>query len=172
MCEAGQLRWAMLLLPVLISQPAMADKDVLALYVGHWDIHATTRQPALSKTQYSETYEWTLDGHFIRGQTGRKADGAYDIIFGTYDEKADGYPFWIFSSAGSFTYVSPGKWDAGSRVMTWENPKEWDIAYHSRCHFPDRDNRSCTLLIKDWKGKVLLDLEWRAQRRSIERRDD
>jgi hypothetical protein len=147
------------------SETARADKEVLEYYVGHWDIHAETLQPEPSRTSYTERYEWTLDGRFIQGKTGRKADGAYDVIYGTYDAKADGYPFWIFSSSGSYTYLPPAKWNARERTMEWENPENWDVVYKSRCHFPDRDSRHCSLNMKDWKGKVLLDLKWRATRR-------
>ncbi|HYP69118.1 MAG TPA: hypothetical protein VEP67_12825 [Thiobacillaceae bacterium] len=147
------------------AAPALADKDVFGRFVGRWDIQAKTTQPQRSKMAYSETYEWTLDGKFIQGRTGRKADGSYDIAYGTYDKKADGYPFWIFSSSGSYTYLAPAKWYSGKQMMEWENPKDWDVAYHSRCYFPDADNRACNLIIKDWKGKVLLEMEWRAVRR-------
>ncbi|MBU4263694.1 MAG: hypothetical protein KKC76_17705 [Proteobacteria bacterium] len=88
-----------------------------------------------------------------------------DVIFGTYDRHADGYPFWIFSSSGSYIYLPPAKWNPRKRAMEWENPKESDIIYRSRCHFPDKNNRDCWLIMKDWKGKVLLELEWRAVRR-------
>jgi hypothetical protein len=147
------------------AAPVLADKDVLGRFVGRWDIQARTLQPQRSTMAYSETYDWALDGKFIQGKTGRKPDGTYDVVFGTYDKKADGYPFWIFSSSGSYTYLAPAKWNPGKRTMEWENPKESDVVYRSLCHFPDADNRSCNLIIKDWKGKVLLELEWRALRR-------
>lgn len=61
--------------------------------------------------------------------------------------------------------MAPAKWNPGKQMMEWENPKDWDVVYHSRCYFPDADNRDCNLIIKDWKGKVLLEMEWRAVRR-------
>ncbi len=148
------------------ATPAVGQQEVLERYVGSWDIHATTLQPERSTSTYSEEYRWTLDGKYIEGRTGRKADGTWDMIYGTYDPNSGGYPFWVFSSSGSYTYIPPGRWDNRRAVMTWDSPQEWDIRFTSRCHFPDRDLRECALLIKDWKGKVILELEWRAVRRA------
>lgn len=148
----------------LVTLPATGDRNVLELFVGQWDVHIDTLRPEPSTTRYSETYTWVLDRQFIRGETEGKDDGSQDIIFGTYDAQANGYPFWIFSSTGTYLHLPPGKWNARQRVMEWENPDGLDIHYRSRCHFPDRDTRTCTLIVKDWKGKVLLETEWRAER--------
>ena len=143
-----------------------ADISVLERFIGHWDIHAEILRPEPLKTSYSETYEWVLDGKFVRGKTARKADGNQDIIFGTYDKQTDGFPFWIFSSSGSYLYLAPAIWHPRELTMEWKNPSGWDVNYHSSCHFPDRDNRSCGLIMKDWKGKVMLEMKWRAVRRT------
>jgi hypothetical protein len=150
----------------LLNATTAADVGVLGYFVGQWEIHARTLRPEPSTASYHESYEWVLDGKYVRGETGRKADGSRDIVFGTYDAQADGYPFWIFSSSGSYLYLPPATWNARDKTMEWENPSGWDIVYRSRCHFPDRDNRHCTLIMKDWKGKVLLETEWRAVRRA------
>ena len=114
---------AVMLAPLCIfAQLAMADISVLERFIGHWDIHAETLQPKPSTTTYSETYEWVLDGKFLRGQTGRKPDGTQDIIFGTYDAQADGFPFWIFSSSGSYLYLAPATWHQRELTMKWESP--------------------------------------------------
>lgn len=148
------------LLGVLAGErSALADPKVLELFVGHWDIHARTLQPEPATASYRERYEWVLDGHFIRGETGRKADGSRDIIFATYDAQARGYPFWVFSSSGTYLYLPPATWNERRRTMEWENPKGFDINYRSRCHFPDRNNRLCSLIMEDWKGKVLMEHE-------------
>lgn len=148
----------------LYGGAAVADLQVLDLFTGSWDINAETVQPRPGTAHYSEHYDWVLDGKFIRGETGRKADGSKDIVFGTYDAQADGYTFWIFSSSGSFIYLPPGIWDERHRTMEWRNPKGFDLNYHSSCRFPDRDNRYCELIMKDWKGKVVLELKWHAVR--------
>jgi len=148
-----------------IGAPVHADEGGLDVFVGRWDVHVKTLQPQRSEVTYIETYEWVLDGKFLRGQTERKSDGTQDIIFATYDEQSKGYPFWIFSSTGSFTYLAPGTFDARTLTMEWNNPADFDIAYRSRCTFPDNNTRHCTLVIKDWKGAALSEVEWSAFRR-------
>ena len=163
--------WQKLIIAVLtaatcsIGSLVHADEGGLDVFVGRWNVHVTTLQPQKSEVTYTEAYEWVLDGQFLRGQTGRKSDGTEDIIFATYDKQSKGYPFWIFSSSGSFTYLAPGTWDAGTLTMEWNNPAEFDIAYRSRCTFPDKNTRHCTLMVKDWKGTVLSEVEWSALRR-------
>lgn len=149
----------------LFDGVAVAELRVLDLFIGSWEIHTETVRPRPSTSHYSEHYEWVLDGKFIRGETGRKADGSKDIIFGTYDVQADGYTFWIFSSSGSFLYLPPGTWDEQHRTMEWRNPKGFDLNYLSSCSFPNRDNRYCNLIMKDWKGEVVQELKWHAVRR-------
>lgn len=145
-----------------------ADEGGLDVFVGQWDVRVKTLQPEKSESTYTETYEWTLDHQFIRGQTGPKSDGTRDVIYGQYDKNVKGYPFWIFSSSGNATYLAPGTWDAGTRSMEWKNPRGFDISYRSRCIFPDANTRHCTLIMKDWKGTVLTEVEWSAFRRSDE----
>jgi hypothetical protein len=144
---------------------ALADEGGLDMFVGRWDLRVQVLQPERKALNYSETYEWVLDRKFVRGHTGRKPDGTEDIIFGTYEAKIDGYPFWIFSSSGSYNYIAPGSFDARNRTMDWKSPGDWDISYQSRCLFPDASTRRCTLIIKNWKGNVLLEQEWVAVRR-------
>lgn len=166
-----ELRSRILIIGVLsaalsvVSPAASADTNVLDLFHGDWNVRVLTLQPIPAEVTYIESYKWVLDNKFIRGETRLKSDGTSDLIFATYDQQMKGYPFWIFSSTGSYTYLAPGKWDAGSRTLEWKNPPGWDVSYFSRCTFPDGMRRSCTVLIKDWKGKVLLEQEISAVRR-------
>jgi hypothetical protein len=106
-----------------------------------------------------------LNRQFLRGVTGRKSDGTEDVIYGTYDAKMKGYPFWIFSSSGTYVYLAPATWDASKRTMEWKNPANSDITYSGRLIFPDENTRRWTTVVKDWKGTVLLELEGSAVRR-------
>jgi len=153
---------AMFVFPQTVLQ---ADESVLDNYIGSWDVRVKTLRPAKSEVNYSEVYEWVLGIRFIRGKTGTKTDGSEDIVFGTYDAKSKGYPFWIFSSSGSYTYLPPATWNKRKRLMEWKNPSGWDINYLSRCLFPDKNTRRCSLIMKDWKGKVLLEQAWTAVRK-------
>jgi hypothetical protein len=142
-----------------------ADQGGLDGFVGRWDVRVATLQPEKSEVTYTEVYAWVLDRQFLRGQTGRKTDGTEDVIYATYDAQAKGYPFWIFSSSGSYVYLAPATWNARTRIMEWKNPAGWDISYRGRCSFSDENTRHCTMIQKDWKGKVLLEQEWSAVRR-------
>jgi hypothetical protein len=106
-----------------------------------------------------------LGGEFLEGRTEGRADGVEDLIVGTYDQHAEGYPFWFFSSSGTYLYLAPGKWDARSRTLELTNPAGSDITYTPRVTFPDARTRRWTIVIKDWKGTVLVRQQGRAVRR-------
>lgn len=101
---------------------ARADENALDNFLGRWDVRVKRVRPKVSEVTYTETYEWVLNRQFLTGVTGPKSDGTEDVIYGTYDAKMKGYPFWIFSSSGTYVYLAPGTWDAGKRTMEWKNP--------------------------------------------------
>jgi hypothetical protein len=149
-----------------LAIPAVgAQDDPLELLVGRWNVRVTTLQPKKSEMSYTETYEWVLDRKFLRGQTEQKTDGTKDISYGTYDANLHGYPFWIFSSTGSYTYLAPATWDARKRTLEFKNPPGADLYYNTVVAFPDERTRRWTLIIKNWKGQVLLQQEGSAVRR-------
>src|SRR5215470_8585138 len=164
--HAGHLIIIVLVALGLASAPAHAQHDVLDKFVGRWDVRVTTRQPPKPDLTYIEAYEWTLDRKFVKARTEGKSDGTEDMVVGGYDAKTNGYPFWIFSSSGTFMHLAPGSWDARSKTMEWKSPPLFDVAYLGRCTFPDENTRRCTLLLKNWYGKVLLEQETTAIRRN------
>ena len=107
-----------------------------------------------------------LRRQFVRAKTEQKSDGTEDIIIAGYDPQTKGYPFWVFLVHGNLYLSSPRP--PGMRaigIMEWKNPPQWDVSYRGRCTFPDENTRRCTLIMKDWKGKVLLEQESSAVRR-------
>jgi Protein of unknown function (DUF1579) len=144
---------------------ARADDDGLDLLVGRWEARVETLLPQPAELTYTETYRWVLDGKFLEGRTTGRTDGFEDIIYGTYDPQTDGYPFWFFSSSGTYLYLAPGTWDARTRTFEWKNPANSDVSYLTRVVFPDARTRHWTIVIKDWKGKVLVQQEGHAVRR-------
>lgn len=145
---------------------AGAEGDALELLVGRWDARVKTLRPQPAELTYTEVYEWVLDNRFLRGRTEKKSDGTEDVVFATYDAQAKGYPFWVFSSTGTYTYLAPATWDARTRTMVFTNPPGLDISYRTVVIFPGDGTRHWTVLVKDWKGSVLLEQEGRAVRRS------
>ena len=153
-------------LALTASTSAHAQDNALEKFVGRWDVRVKTLQPQKTEVTYIEAYEWTLDRKFVKARTEGKSDGTEDMVVGGYDAKTNGYPFWIFSSSGTFMYLAPGSWDARSKTMEWKSPPLFDVAYLGRCTFPDENTRRCTLLLKNWYGKVLLEQETTAIRRN------
>jgi hypothetical protein len=50
--------------------------------------------------------------------------------------------------------------------LEWKSPPISDVSYLARCIFADENTRRCTLIIKDWFGRVLLEQESSAVRRT------
>jgi Protein of unknown function (DUF1579) len=157
---------AALLVIGLTAVSAHAQDNVLEKFVGRWNVRVKMLQPQQPDITYIETYEWMLDRKFVRARTEGKTDGTEDMVVGSYDPKANGYPFWIFSSTGTFLQLAPGTWDARNRTMEWKSPLLLDVSYQARCMFPDDNTRRCTLVIKNWLGKVLQEQDSSAVRRN------
>jgi hypothetical protein len=154
------------LVACLGSSATSAQDNALEKFLGRWDVRVKTLKPQKPDLTYSETYEWVLDRQFIRAITEGKSDGTQDMVIGGYDPQSHGYPFWIYSSSGSCLSLAPGTWNAQSQIMEWKSPALLDVSYHSRCSFPDANTRRCTLILKNWFGKVLLEQETTAVRSS------
>jgi hypothetical protein len=144
--------------------PGLAEEGGLERFAGRWEVRVNTLQPERKSVIYPEVYEWVLGRRFLRGYSERPEEGTEEVIYATYDARIRGYPFWIFSSTGTYTYLPPASWNPATRTMAWDSPREWDIVYKGRCVFPDDDTRHCELIVKDWKGKVLLEQESSAVR--------
>jgi len=160
------LRFALCVPLLAVGARAWADDAVLNRFVGDWDVVVNEEVPVERETRHVERYAWVLDKAFIRGESEGKADGSREISFGGYNEQADGYAFWVFSSHKVMLPIPPGSWDAKAQTLTWKNPAGWDINYFSQCQFPDADTRECTLETSNWFGKVLQRSRWRATRRA------
>lgn len=141
-----------------------AEDDPLELLVGRWSAHVKTLQPDKHEISYTETYEWVLDRRFLRGQTENKSDHTQDISFGTYDVNIRRYPFWVFSSTGTYLNLAPAAWNADTRTLEFKNPPNTDIYYDTLVVFPDKLTRRWTVIVTDWRGQVILQQEGSAIR--------
>ena len=138
--------------------------DVLDRFVGRWRVTLHTRVPAVPVITYTETYRWTLGRRFIHATVDDRSDGVTSVSYGTFDPARGGYLFWIFMSTGAYFYLDAGRWDERARTMTWTSPAGSQIDYESRCSFPGPDLRQCRTRVQDWKGSVISDFEFRAER--------
>jgi Protein of unknown function (DUF1579) len=145
--------------------PGTAQLKVLDRLVGTWEVTVRSRRPRPGTMKYSETYDWVLDRRFIRGETVRKPDGTADIYMATYEPATRHYHFWIFNSQGTFVEIPTGTWNETAREMEWKSGPGSPLALNGRWIFLDANTRLWTTEVKDWKGKVLLDVEGRAVRR-------
>ena len=148
-----------------VPRPPADRIAVLERFRGTWDVTVRIRVPKPAVITSTETWDWTLDRRFLRGDTGIRSDGSQEHVIAGYDSTTGGFPYWIFSSAGTVIFLAPGTWNAATQTLEWKNPAGENIQYLVRCVLADRDKRQCTALAKDWKGKVLLDQEAVAVRR-------
>ena len=153
-----------LLALALLALPTRAQDSPLALMIGTWDVRVEIRRPEPAVVTYRERYAWALGGKYVLGRTEGRSDGEEDLILGTFDPDADGYPFWFFSSTGSYIYLPPGRWDARRRALVFENPANWELEYRTVATYPDDRTREWSVLVKDWKGTVLSEQYGRATR--------
>jgi hypothetical protein len=151
--------------PLDTLTPGAADLRVLDRLRGTWDVVMTMRSPKPITMKYVETFEWVLDRKFLRGETSHKPDGTTDLYMTTYDPRSKHYQFWIFSSPGTFVLLPFGTWDTRTQSMEWKSGPNWEVSFNGRWTFPDANTRESTTLVKDWRGKVLLDADVRAVRR-------
>jgi hypothetical protein len=150
---------------------AQAESDVsrqlavLERFVGTWDVSVRVKRPAQAVVTYTETVVWADGKRWLRGDTGPKSDGTRDWSMTGFDEASGGYPLWIFSSTGAWYYLAPGKWDEGARSIDWRNPPLLPVSHRTHCVFVDARTRQCSSVVKDWKGSVLLEQDYKAVRR-------
>ena len=162
---------ALPVIPLALAQNRSANSaelsaalKVLDRWRGRWNVSLTTTQPQASTVKSTTTNAWTLGDRFLQGDSGAKSDGTHDMSMMTFDAVARSYPLWIFTSSGVVFYLGGGQWDEASRTMQWDSPINVTASYRYRCQFPDDDSYRCHSLVRDWKGKVLLELETRATR--------
>ena len=152
--------------PSLLDRPqaTAAQLKVLDRLLGTWDVRVTVRAPLPGTVTYAETYEWVLDRQFLRGETTVKSDGTKDLSMTTYDAAAGSYRLWVFNSKGTAIELPSGTWDAGRQSMEWKSGPS-DVSFSARWTFPAANTRKWTARLKDWRGRILLDLEGACVRR-------
>jgi hypothetical protein len=140
-----------------------AQLAVLDRFAGAWDVTATTRLPKPAVVKWSFVSTWTLDHHFLRGESGIKSDGSQELqVFG---HEAGGYSLWIFYSSGLSVTFPRGEWNEATATMTWKNAPADTILYTSRCTFEGAATMRCSTQVKDLSGKLKIDVESVALRR-------
>ncbi|WP_153146059.1 DUF1579 family protein [Dechloromonas sp. H13] len=133
---------------------------------GTWDIKATRRWPEpVTAVDYVETYEWVLDGQYLRSETSRKSDGGKSMSMVWFDINTKNYRFVIFDSNGIAVELPPPTWSESTQTMEWRGGLLSPVAYTGYATFTDPGTIRWKSLLKDWKGTVIVDIEGTSVRR-------
>ena len=133
---------------------------------GTWDVTVTRRQPQpIQEVTYVATFDWVLDGRYLRSETSRQSDGGKSMSMFWFDMLTKTYRFVIYDASGLAIELPPATWSDNTQTMEWKSGLFMPISYTGYATFKDRDMIRWKSLFKDWKGTVLLDLEGTSVRR-------
>jgi hypothetical protein len=136
------------------------ESRIIDKWRGTWEVKATRRQPQpIQEVTYSETFEWILDGRYLRSETSRKSDGGRSMSMFWYDIFTKTYRFVVYDAAGWAVILPPPVWHEKSQTMEWKSGKLDPASYNGYATFTDQDTIRWKSQWKDWKGTVIFDLE-------------
>jgi hypothetical protein len=172
------LQWFFIVLP-LYSHIAPARSDdrqttqsgtpqnrIIAKWRGTWDVKSTRYEPKpVQPVNYVETYEWVLDGRYLRSETSRKSDGGQSMSMFWFDMLAKTYRLVIYDASGLVVELPPPTWTDRTQTMEWKAGLLTPVSYTGYATFKDPDTIQWKSLWKDWKGTVILDLQGTSVRR-------
>jgi hypothetical protein len=124
------------------------------------------RQPQpVQEMTYVETFDWVLDGRYLRSETSRKSDGGKSMSMFWFDMLTKTYRLVIFDASGFAIELPPPTWSDSNQTMEWKSGMFTPTSYTGYATFTDRDTIRWKSLWKDWKGTVILELEGTSIRR-------
>ena len=138
------------------------ELKIVEKWRGTWDVKATRRQPQpIEEVTYVESFDWVLDGRYLRSETSRKSDGGQSMSIFWHDMFTKTYRFVIFDAMGLAVELPPPTWKESTQTMDWKSGLFAPISYTGYATFTDPDTIRWKALWKDWKGTVILDLDER-----------
>ena len=147
------------------AQPGPEFK-IVDKWRGTWDVKATRRQPQpVQEVTYLETFDWVLDGRYLRSETSRKSDGGKSMSMFWFDLLTKTYRWVIYDASGLAVELPPPTWSDSSQTMEWKSGMLAPTSYNGYATFKDPDTIRWKSQWKDWKGTVILDLEGTSIRR-------
>ena len=139
---------------------------VIEKWRGTWDVKATRHQPQPAReVTYVETFDWVVDGRYLRSETSRKSDGGKSMSMFWFDVLTKTYRLAFFDASGLAVELPPPTWSDSTQTMEWRGGRSTPTSYTGYATFTDRDTIRWKSLWKDWKGTVILDLEGTSTRR-------
>jgi Protein of unknown function (DUF1579) len=139
---------------------------IIEKWRGTWDVKATRRQPQpVQEVSYVETFDWVLDGRYLRSETSRKSDGGKSMSMFWFDMLTKTYRLVLFDASGLAVELPPPTWSESAQTMEWKGGLFTPTSYTGYATFKDQHTIRWKSLWKDWKGTVILDLEGTSIRR-------
>tara|TARA_B100001013_G_scaffold195608_1_gene118250 strand:+ start:340 stop:873 length:534 start_codon:yes stop_codon:yes gene_type:complete len=137
--------------------------NILDQCTGNWEITVMLKPSLLisKQKQYTQTktVKWIVNGHF---QQTTNSDESRVITH--YDKDSKAYHLYSFASSdGKFSFWK-GKWNKKLKTMTWVIQAGGYIEGSLVEIFEDVDTIKTTMLLKDARGAVLLNVETRQER--------
>ena len=146
--------------------PPGPEVKIIEKWRGTWEVKSVRHAPKPAKEiQYVETFEWVLDGRFLRSQTSRKSDGGMSSSMLWFDVFTKSYRFIVFDANGFALELPPPTWNEATQTMEWKSGSLSPTSYTAHATFPDADTIRWKSSWKDWKGTPILELEGVSTRR-------
>lgn len=149
-----------------VADKRSPQNRIIDKWRGTWEVKAVRRAPEpAQEITYEETFEWVLDGRFLRSETARKSDGSRSMVMFWFDAATKTYRWVYFDTAGYAVELPPPTWNEAAQTMEWESGTFSPTSYSARATFKDADTIEWRSLWKDWKGTPILHLEGVSRRR-------
>jgi hypothetical protein len=148
------------------SGNASTEARIIDKWRGTWVVQSTRRAPPpAQEISYEETFEWTLDGRFLKSETTRKSDGGRSMSMFWFDVFTKSYRFVIFDAGGFALELPPPVWHESTQTMQWKSGRLSPTSYTAHARFRDADTIEWKSVWQDWKGNSILELEGVSRRR-------
>ena len=142
------------------------EMRIIEKWRGTWEVKSVRRAPQpVQEILYVETFEWVLDGRFLRSQTSRKTDGGMSSSMLWFDVFTKTYRFVVFDAGGFALELPPPTWSEATQTMEWKSGFLSPTSYTAYATFSDSDTIRWRSLWKDWKGTAILEIEGVSTRR-------
>ena len=144
------------------------ESKVLQRFIGSWEWQVVSQPaewtPEKMMTSATGKIEWILRGRMIedKGVFGN----LHCLTLMAYDSENKVYQRWWFDSDGNIPRgENRGKWDEATQTLTWKGNLPNGITTTQTDRFIGKDTLERTVVFKDRTGKVLLDMEAKANRK-------
>jgi hypothetical protein len=112
------------------------QERIIDKWRGTWEVRALRRAPKPEQEiTYEETFEWVLDGRFLRSETARKSDGSRSMVMFWFNVPTKTYRWVYFDTAGYAVELPPPTWNEARQTMEWESGTFSPTSYSARATF-------------------------------------